>query len=454
MIESLLINRRKFLGNTARLVAATSALPLYSFAGDKTHVSPVKLKLALVGTGNRGTYTWGKPVLEAYGDRLEMVGLCDINPKRVAFSRSVLGINVKTYEAKDFDLMIRETRPDIVIVTTTDCFHEKYTVRAMELGCNVISEKPIAIDADQCQRIADAESRTGRKVIVGFNARHENQAIEMKKILLSGELGKIIAVDYHECLNTSHGADYYRRWHGKMMYSGSLLLHKASHYFDLVNWLLDSEPVDVQAVGNLKFYGHNHDFRGRNCRTCPFTQQCKFYWDMTKDSTSMAMYADCEDADGYYRDGCVWANEIDIYDTHSVQVNYENEAQLTYTMHSFLPYEGQYICFSGEKGRLDVRLNAVQPWEVPNTYEFRLTRDRETSRFWTLGDDVGTHGGADQKLQDAIFLPGTADPLSSRADSRAGIMSSLIGFAARRSIETGQKIKISDLIRFPQVWRG
>lgn len=448
------LNRREFLNNTAKAVIATSALPLYSFDKEKKPVPAAKTRLALVGTGNRGTHTWGKSVLEAYGETVEMVGLCDINPKRAAVSKSILGINAKTYEAVDFDLMIRETRPDIVIVTTTDCFHEKYTVRALELGCNVISEKPIAISAEQCQRIADTENRTGKKVIVGFNARHGNEAMEIKKIVLSGELGKIIAVDYHEYLNTSHGADYYRRWHGKMKYSGSLLLHKASHYFDLVNWFIDSEPVDVQAIGNLAYYGHNHDFRGRNCRPCDFKDQCKLYWDMTKDSVAMALYGNCEDVDGYYRDGCVWDNKIDIYDTHSVQVNYENETQLTYTMHTFLPYEGQFICLSGEKGRLDVRLNVSQPWEVKNDYEFRLTKDRETTRYWTLKADEGEHGGADQRLHDTIFLQEKADPLQSRADSRAGIMSSLIGIAARKSIETGQKIKIADLMNFPQVWKG
>ena len=117
-----------------------------------------------------------------------------------------------------------------------------------------------------------------------------NESMEMKKILLSGELGKIIAVDYQECLNTSHGADYYRRWHGKKRYSGSLLLHKASHQFDLVNWLLDSEPLDVQAIGRLAFYGHNNSYRGRNCRTCSFTQKCKFYWNMSQGSTADEHY--------------------------------------------------------------------------------------------------------------------------------------------------------------------
>jgi|SRR5665647_873589 len=448
-----IIDRRNFLGNTAKIAVAATAFPLYSFANDK--LKPLKkTKLALVGTGSRGTYTWGKPVIETYKDYVEMVAICDINPKRMVASKSVLGIDAKMYEAKDFDLMIQETKPDIVIVTTTDCFHELYIVRALELGCNVISEKPIAIDAIQCQRIADAENRTGNKVFVGFNVRHMNESIEMKKILMSGELGKIIAVEYQEYLNTSHGADYYRRWHGKKKYSGSLLLHKASHQFDLVNWLLDAEPIDVQAIGKLAFYGHNNNYRGRNCRACIFTNKCKFYWDMTKDKMCMSFYGNCEDVDGYYRDGCVWENEIDSYDTSAVQVNYNNGTQLSYTMNTFLPFEGQLISFSGENGRLDVRLNAQQPWEVSSEIEFRLTKDKETTRSWKLKTSSGGHGGADERLKDTIFLPAAADPLGSKAGSRAGIMSSLIGIAARTSIESGQRVKIADLVTLPRTWNG
>ena len=444
------INRRDFFGNTAKIAVATSIFPLYSFGNDKKPATAVKTRLALVGTGSRGTYSWGKPVIEAYENFVEMVALCDINPKRMAASKRVLGINAKTYLAKDFELMIQETKPDLVIVTTTDCFHEKYIVRALELGCNVISEKPVAINAEQCQHITDAENRTGKKVFVGFNVRYMNESMEMKRILMSGELGKIIAIDYQECLNTSHGADYYRRWHGKKKYSGSLLLHKASHQFDLINWLLDSGPVDVQAIGKLAFYGHNNSFRGRNCRNCVFTQKCKFYWDMTKDEMCMAFYGNCEDVDGYYRDGCVWDNEIDSYDTSSVQVNYDNGTQMTYSMNTYLPFEGQFICFSGENGRLEVRINAKQPWKVQGEIEFRLTKDRETTRYWTLSSAEGVHGGADQRLRDMIFIPETADPLGSKAGSRAGIMSSLIGIAARQSIETGQKVKIADLVTFPK----
>lgn len=450
------IKRREFIHEGSVAVAATALLssPAVATVTGKTVPVSVKKRLALVGTGDRGTSMWGKSVVSEFSEYVEFVAFCDINPKRMEAAKKLVGVEVKCYPAFQFDQMIHEAKPDVVIVTTTDCFHEKYIVRAMELGCDVISEKSIATEAAQCQRIADTEAATGKKVYVGFNVRHMIESIEMKKILQSGELGKVISVDYHEYLDTSHGASYFRRWHGKKAYSGTLLLHKASHHFDLVNWLLEAEPVDVQAIGKLAFYGHNNPFRARNCRTCQFTGKCRFYWDITKDEKMMALYVNCEDADGYYRDGCVWDNEIDIYDTSSVQVNYDNGTQLTYTMHTFLPYEGQLICFSCENGRLDVRLNYRQPWEVAGPYEFRLTKDASTTRSWIIKPEAGGHGGADPHLRELMFKPGAKDEFNSRADSRAGIMSSLIGIAARQSIETGKKVLISDLVKFPRVWRG
>ncbi len=443
------INRRDFLSNGAKLVTAASAFPLYSFTGEKTNAGGVKKRVAIIGTGNRGTRTWGVPVVKELSNYVEFVGLCDINRKRIEVAKKMMEIKVKSYLSIDFELMIEETKPEVVIVTTTDSFHWKYIVRALELGCDVISEKPIATEAAQCQQIVDAEKRSGKKVYVGFNVRYMNSSVEMKKILMSGELGKIISIDYQENLNTSHGADYFRRWHGKIKYSGSLLVHKASHQFDLINWLIDAEPVDVQAIGKVAFYGSNNGFRARNCRNCSFTKECKFYWDINTSEFDVNMYANCEDVDGYYRDGCVWDTEIDSFDTSSVLVNYNNGTQMSFSMNAFLPFEGQFICFSGEYGRLEVRLNDQQSWEVPGQAEFRLSSDMKTSRYWTVNATEGGHGGADGRIRERMFLPESADPLGQTAGSRAGVLSSLIGIAARKSIETGQKVLIADLITFP-----
>ena len=440
------LNRRQFVAKSTIAAAAVSLAPIITFAGN--NIAEKKTKVALVGTGSRGSGTWGKSLVGPYADYVEMVGLCDINRKRLEVAREIIGTKAKTYHSSDFDLMIKEQKPDVVIVTTVDSFHVDYIVRAMELGCDVISEKPVATEADQCQRIIDTEKKTGQKVNVGFNVRFGNESMEMKRILSSGELGKIISIDYQEYLDTSHGASYFRRWHGKIKNSGSLLVHKSSHHFDLINWLLEADPIEVQAMGKVSFYGSNGKIRGKNCRNCAHSGSCEFYWDMTKDQKSMKMYGACEDEDHYYRDGCVWNNDIDSHDSASVQVLYNNGTQMTYTLNAFLPYEGQLISISGEKGRLDVRLNSRQPWEVEATYDFRLTKNRKETKRWTLNPSEGGHGGADERVKDLLFKPNQTDPTGQKAGSRAGVLSSMIGIAARKSIETNKVVQISDLIKF------
>lgn len=440
------LKRRQFVTKSAQLASLVSLAPSIAFSNN--NLAKKKTKVVLVGTGVRGSNTWGKALVEPYADYVEMVGLCDINSKRMKAAKEIIGINVKTYHSDDFDSMIKEQKPDIVIVTTVDSFHVDYIVRAMELGCDVISEKPIATEAEQCQRIIDTEKKTGQKVNVGFNVRFGNESMEMKRVLSSGELGKIISIDYQEYLDTSHGASYFRRWHGKIKNSGSLLVHKSSHHFDLINWLLEAEPVEVQAMGKVAFYGSNGKFRGKNCRNCEHTASCDFYWDMTKDKGAMKLYGDCEDVDHYYRDGCVWDKEIDSQDTASVQVLYDNGTQLTYTLNAFLPYEGQMLTFSGEHGKLDVRLYYRQPWEVEATYQFRLSKNTKETKTWNLNPSSGGHGGADERVKDLLFKPNQPDPTGQKAGSRAGVMSSLIGVAARKSIKTKKTVLISDLIKF------
>lgn len=447
------LNRREFLNRGTKLALAASTLSLSGKSSDAHAKRGEKLKVALVGTGGRGTSTWGKSLVAAYPTELEMVGLCDINPKRVEYAKRYIGINAPTFAAKDFDKMIRQTKPDAVIITTPDCFHANYAVRAMELGCDAISEKALATEAKQCQALLDTELKTGKKIITTFNVRHMNSAGEIKKILMSDELGRIISAEFYEYLDIHHGASYFRRWHGKARFSGTLLVHKASHHFDQMNWSLDAEPVEVNAFGKVAFYGKNHSFRARNCRSCSFKEKCEFYWDITKSKRDMDLYVKCEDADGYLRDGCVWDNDIDTYDSMTVEVKYNNGVLLSYTLNAFLPYEGQKIAFNGEKGRLDVRLFNRQPWAMDHNAEFRLTKNFRSTKTWTLKPGSGGHGGADEKLKDMLFKPNQPDPLGKMAGSRAGVMSSIIGIAAKKSIETGERIKIADLVDFPKVWQ-
>src|SRR5579871_6482092 len=119
-----------------------------------------KKRFAQVGTGSRaGMYI--AALTDTYHDSAELVALCDLSQTRMDWYNRQLTPPVKTYLAADFDRMIEETKPDTVIVTTMDRTHHEYIIRAMELGCDVITEKPMTTDAEKLNAIYDAVQRTG-----------------------------------------------------------------------------------------------------------------------------------------------------------------------------------------------------------------------------------------------------------------------------------------------------
>jgi len=442
MEENSPLTRREFLLKSSAGVAATGLMPF----AVKATANPHRLRLAIVGTGSRGSTNWGRDLTANCGDVVEIVGLCDINGKRAVAARKLIGTQAPTFT--DFDLMIATTKPDAVVVTTVDAIHSRYIVRALELGCKVITEKPLGTDEEQCLAILEAEKRLDKKIVVAFNARHFREVKKIKELLLESAIGDVISVNYHEYLDTDHGASYFRRWHRLKKNSGTLLVTKSCHHFDQVNWWLESTPVNVAASGELRIYGKNNSFRSAYCRACPFKQTCRFYWDITRHPTEMKLYAECESEDGYLRDGCVWREDVDIYDTTSVSVEYENKARLTYTTDAYLPYEGQAISINGSKGRID--FNSFSGGGF-NSQELRLTRSFGKSELITDLPEQrnGGHGGADPSLQDMLFRePDGPDPLRLRAGARAGALASFVGIAAYKSIERhGQVVKISDLAR-------
>ncbi|UCS94948.1 Gfo/Idh/MocA family oxidoreductase [Echinicola marina] len=404
-----------------------------------------KLRIALVGTGIRGTSMFGRSVMEEYSNEVEFVGLSDINEGRLAYGKQYIGADCPTFV--DFDEMMATVKPDVLIVTTMDCTHDEFIIKGLEAGANVITEKPMTTDEIKCQNILNAERRTGKKVIVTFNYRYSPHRQKIYEMLHSGAIGKVTSVDFHWYLDTDHGASYFRRWHGYREKGGTLLVHKATHHFDLLNWWLDSDPAEVFAYGKLEFYGKNGKFRHTNCRPCPHKDQCDFYWDITKSERLTGLYTDNEQYDGYLRDGCVYREDIDIYDKMAVQIKYMNDVQVSYSLTSYSPYEGYRIAFNGTQGRLEAWIKESQPWEEKPADELRLTKNFGDTEIITIPHAGGGHGGGDTRLKDKLFKdPNMADPYRQSAGTRDGAMSILIGIAARKSIEAQKPIKVADLV--------
>jgi predicted dehydrogenase len=441
MSDSSSWSRRQFV-KAAGTAAAVSMFPAGPLLASR---APARRRYAIIGTGDRGTGMWGTPLVQRYPDILDVVGLCDINPKRAAVARELLGVTCPTFTS--FDEMCDRAKPDLLMVTTIDGFHAEYIVKALDRGIDVLTEKPMVIDEKQCQAVLDAEKRNNRKIIVTFNYRYSPKHQLIKETLLSGEIGRLISVDFSWYLDVSHGADYFRRWHRLKARGGSLWVHKATHHFDLINWWLGADPVEVTARAGLEVYGKNGKVRHTNCRPCPHKAACRFYYDMTQNERRMKIYASCEDVDHYYRDGCVFREDVDIYDTMSALVKYSNGTTMNYSLNAYMPFEGYRLAFNGEMGRLEIRDFERQPWQVETPTEIALTKSFGQRRMIPVPKVEGGHGGGDDRLRDLIFRQTMVPDYMKLPDSRAGAMSCLTGIAARTSVEQQRTVRIADLVR-------
>ena len=148
------------------------------------------------------------------------------------------------------------------------------------------------------------------------------------------------------------------------------------------------------------------------------------------------------------RDGCVFKEDIDIYDTMSAAVKYSNGVSMSYSLNASMPIEGYRIAFNGTKGRLEVRDYERQPWPEQFQSEIYLTKNFSGKRERIDMPNVATgHSGGDERLKDLIFKNAKAPDHMKLPDSRAGAMSCLTGIAARTSIEQKRPVKINELVK-------
>ena len=424
-------------------------------------------RYAIVGVGHR-SHLYQKAILKTYAAHVDLVGAADVNLGRLRVASELAKSSgrepPRTYLARDFDQMVAETKPEVVIVTTVDGFHDEYICRAMTLGCDVLTEKPMTIDAEKCRRILDTRKSTGRQIRVAFNYRYTPVRTQVKELLMSGVIGDVLSVDFHWMLDTHHGADYFRRWHSQKKLSGGLMVHKATHHFDLVNWWLSAIPVTVRATGKRGFYtpamARRLGLSGphERCRTCPEKTKCAFELDISKVPELKTLYLDNEQYDGYFRDRCVFRPDIDIEDAMNLAVTYDNDVSMSYSLNAFTGWEGYVIVFNGTKGRLEHKMEeaVVLGGDVKTASGATLKGDGTYVRVYPMRKPAyqvaartseGGHGGGDEVMLADLFAPERpADPCVRAADERSGAYSILTGIAANHCFASGQTTRIADLV--------
>lgn len=431
-------------------------------------ISSPRKRYVIVGTGGRSEM-FSKALMTTYKDSADLVGYCDVNEVRMNYYNTLYAekygaASVPTYPASDFDRMLDEQKPDVVIVTCIDRGHHQYIIRAMDAGCDAITEKPMTTDIKKCNAILDAVERTGRSLRVTFNYRYAPARSTLKELLVSGVIGEVKSVHFEWLLDTTHGADYFRRWHRDKRNSGGLMVHKSTHHFDLVNWWLDSSPETVFGVGSLAFYGKaNAESRGEQHNyargTSPEAKEDPFALNLKDGEMLEGLYYNAESCDHYLRDQNVFGDGISIEDTMNVLVRYRNGVQMSYSLTAYSPWEGYRIAFNGTKGRIELdefeksyvsaasgeigescsetqKITVFPHWEKPYTVE--------------PPEAVGGHGGGDILLLRDIFAPEEgADPLGRAAGHLDGARSILTGIAANRSFDTGLPVQVDDLLNLP-----
>jgi predicted dehydrogenase len=430
-------------------------------------------RYAIVGTGSRaGMFV--KATTITYADVAELVAFCDQSQTRMNWYNQQLATTIglaprPTYLEDQFDQMIAETQPDTVIVSTIDSTHHHYITRAMALGCDAITEKPMTTDLPKLQAIFESIQQTGRSLRVTFNYRYAPAYTQFRQLLMDGAVGQPLAVDFSWMLDTSHGADYFRRWHREKQNSGGLLVHKASHHFDLVNWWVDAYPTSVFAMGALNFYSRkNAEARGESYPYARYTgvpeaQNDPFALFLTSKEALRGLYLEAEAETGYIRDRNVFGEPITIEDTLAVTARYSNGVLLSYCLVAYSPWEGLRVAITGTQGRIEMDIeesitHLLGDGQVSASKgPFKQARMRVFPMFGQ-GYEVdvpvgeGGHGGADPVMLEQIFSPTPPpDPYHRAASHIDGAASVLVGIAANQAMSTGRMVCIDDLFPLSSV---
>ena len=432
-----------------------------------------KRRYVVVGTGHRARM-YLDAMAGVHRDDAELVGLVEPNPGRAAVHVNRLaqaGLDVTgvlTGHPDQLADVIAKSGADRAIITSPDFTHAGLIARSLDAGVDVVVEKPLTIDPGGTRLIAAAVARSGRKVVVTHNYRYSPRNSALKKLVKEGSIGTPLSVTFEWVLDTAHGADYFRRWHRDKANSGGLLIHKASHHFDLINWVLSDAPVAVYARGGVRFYGaENAAARGMPARPERGTHDgshTPWELDLRTDPALKALYLDNESHDGYRRDQDVFGPGVTTEDNLAVIVDYGRGATLSYALNAHAPWEGYRIAVNGDQGRAELEVVeraavlvdpdghvVVDPSAVPESSSRAGGQRLTLQRHWQPAQDVkieegeGGHGGGDALLLADVFRGPGEDWLERPSSWVDGVRSIAVGMAGNESLRTGRPVAVADL---------
>ena len=231
----------------------------------------------IMGAGTRGTI-YGKYALR-YPDQLNIVGVAEPLPRRKAQYAELQSIPEDRQYVTWEHVLERPKFADVVIISMPDHLHHQPCLQALEMGYDVLLEKPIAQSEQECREILAKTEETGNIVGISHVLRYAPYFVELRDIVRSGALGDVVSIQHLEPVEFKHMNHSYVRgnWHNSRE-STPILLGKSCHDLDILRWIVDKHCTRIAAFGGQSFYMEEHAPEGSaaRCLDCSVEKECAF----------------------------------------------------------------------------------------------------------------------------------------------------------------------------------
>jgi hypothetical protein len=435
-----------------------TVLPLSSWAtndkGERIYLPEFKndfrpdkpITVITCGAGSRGN-VYGNYAAQ-YPAQLDIVGVAEpiaIRNERYSKKHAIKVENrFKTWE----DVFKRPKFADAVLITTPDNLHYGPCMKALELGYHVLLEKPISPSEKECRDILAMTKKTGKIVAVCHVLRYAPYFEELRKVMQSGVLGKVVSVQHLEPIEHTHMSHSYVRgnWHNSKE-TTPIILAKSCHDLDILRWMIGKQSKSIHAQGDVSWFKKANAPEGSTARctdgckveaTCPYSALKQYYrerkrtyvFDMPEEKEKHADHImEKLKTTNYGR--CVYRMENDQPDHYTTNIMFEDGVTCSFSMEAFTSYEGRRTRVMGSLGDI------VGDMTTMVHTDFLTGKKTE----WKNATDM--HGGGDWRLvanwieaiskNDASLLTSTID---------ASIESHLMGFAAEQSRKENKVVQI------------
>ena len=420
-----------------------------------------QLKVIIMGAGSRGS-GYAK-IMAKSPERYKVVGVAEPIESRRNFIKNLFDVeDSNCYDTWEKILDVPKFA-DIAVVSMMDQMHTEPALKALELGYDLLLEKPAAPTPEECGLIYRKAKECGRKIIVCHVLRYTPHFLKMKSLIDDGTLGDIVSIEHTEAVGNVHQSHSFVRgnW-GNEGRSSFMLLQKCCHDIDILQWLVGKKCSKIQSFGSLNYFCEKNAPEGspERCHEgCPVGDTCpynavKLYYDAKTNSWfrgAATKLVDPTDEDVMHAlettqyGKCVFKCDNDVVDHQTVNMLFDDNSTISMTMCAFTK-GGRTTHIMGTKGELwaDTSSRAAHPFTLYN-FETKETTYPEAN-ITVSGDSIVTgHGGGDGGIINALYSYIVGEiPAEEVSEIEISCKNHLLVFAAEDSRKQGVVIDIDD----------